>query len=363
MAMTVSAFITELDSRFPNDYTDTSKVGWINDVEFAVSEDIDREFRATYYNKINGVYQYTLPTGVLWKDVYKVFVDDREYYKKSLLHNKNLYSFYLDNSKLNIYPVPDESDPEYVSGASEITFKAIEYVSGSGELTFASGTITTTGDSFVTAGFVVGNSIQITGCTVNTGNNTTAVITAVAAATITVATGTFTAGAETGMVTIKTNCIYTSGHDFDGFTVGEMALVSGCTDETANNKYARIIAIADDVLTFAEDTFTAQAETAAVTIQQPSIKMIYRYRPTEKDVDDIETDELTLPRRFQDIYYQYCYAQMSLLNREFSEYNNYISIYNVLVAEYLAWYEERRDHSEVNVQLDGTYASIEDYDD
>jgi len=284
MAMTVSAFIHELDSRFPNTSTETRKVGWINDVEFAVSEDIDREFRASYYNKTDNVYQYALPTGVLWKDIYKVFVDDREYYKKSLLHNKNLYSFYYDNSKINLYPIPDESDPEYVSGASEITF--------------ADSTITTTGDSF----------------------------------------------------------------DDTAFVVGETVLISGCSGNTANNMYATIVSIDDDVMTFAAGTFAAQAETAAITIQQPSIKLIYRYRPTEKDVDDIETDELTLVRRFHDIYYQYCYAQMSLLNREFGEYNNYINIYNTLVAEYLANYEERRDHGEVNVQLDGTYASIEDDD-
>ena len=353
MATSVTAFITELDSRYANAYTNTNKVAWVNDVEFGIYEDIFKEYRVQFYKRTKDVYQYSLPSGVLWSDVYSLWVKKKSYDKKSLRHLKNNYSYYYDESKINIYPVPDETDTEYVSGAGDITFKALEYSSGAGEITFASTTITTTGDSFVTAGFVVNNSIQISGCVTNTGNNTTAVITAVTASTMTFASGTFTAGDEDGVITIKTNCIYTSGHDFDGFTVGEYALVSGCTDETDNNKYARIAAVADDVLTFAEGTFTAQAESATVTIQEPTIKMVYRYRLTEKAVADIATDTLLLPRRFESIYYYYCYAQMALLNREFNEYNNYLELYNRTVSDYIEWYEERRDMVSDNILSDG----------
>lgn len=276
MSTTVSAFITELDSRFPNTFASASKVAWVNDVEFAISEDIKREFRVAYHVAKADTYQYSIPTNVLWNDIYKIFVDDVEYYKKSLLQNKSNYSFYYEDSSINLYPVPTLDDEEYVSGA--------------GEITFDTNTITTTGDEFTDT----------------------------------------------------------------AFTAGSILKISGCTDDEDNNKYARLVSVDDDTLTFADDTFTAQAESAAVTIQQPTIKLIYRYRPTEKNVGNILTDTLTLERRFHDIYYQYCYAQMSLLRQEFNEYNAYISIYNTLVAEYMAYYEERRDHGELNVQLDGT---------
>lgn len=276
MSATVSAFITELDSRFPNVFTDANKLEWINDVELAVSEDIKREFRVAYHVAQANVYQYSIPSGVEWEDIYKIFVDGVEYYKKSLLQNQSNRSFYYEDGKINLYPVPYKSDTAYGSGENEITFDT--------------DTITTTGDEFTDT----------------------------------------------------------------AFTAGSILKISGCTDNENNNKYARLVSVDDEVLTFADGTFTAQAESAAVTIQQPSIKIVYRYRPAEKAIANISTDTLTLERRFYDIYFQYCYAQMSLLRQEFNEYNAYISVYNTLVAEYLAWYEERRDHGELNVQLDGT---------
>jgi len=274
-----------------------------------------------------------------------LFVDGTSYQKRTLLDNNFNKSYYYDNSKINVHPVPEISDVEYVSGASEVTFKAITHTSAASEFTFTTTTIVTTGDSFVTAGFVVNNVVQISGCIDETGNNISAVITAVTADTLTFGAGTFTAQAESGTVSIKTNCIYTEGAEFVGFVAGNYVLVSGCTDETANNIYARIAYVGDDVLTFAEGTFTAQVETSAVTIKQPKIKMIYRYRRTAKDVDDIADDELLLPDRFVEIYYYYCYAQISLLNREFLEYNNYKALYNTELAKYEEWYSNRREIS------------------
>lgn len=341
--MYVDDFITALELRIDNAYDDEVIVDFINEVELAVYEEVYKEYRLQFYNRTKNIYQLSLPSGVLWDDVYSMFVNDVEYQKRTLLDHEYLNSYYYDESKINLYPVPDENDVNYVSGTSEITFKAISYTSGASELTFASSTIVTTGDSFVTAGFVVNNVIEITNCIDQTGNNITATITAVTASTLTFATGTFTAQAETGTVSIKTNCIYTEGSNFVGFTVDEYVLVSGCTDETANNKYARIAYVKDDVLTFAEGTFTAQVETSAVTIKQPKIKMVYRYKRTAKAVADIATDELLLPDVYRPIYYYYCYAQISLLNREFPESEKYMRLYDAKVQDYMDWHEERRE--------------------
>ena len=343
MATTVSAFITELDTRYPNPYTNTNKVGFINNVELSVYNDINEEYRTQYYNRAKGTYQYDLPTGVLFEDVSALYVDNKRYYKKHTTANKDDYMYFYDQDKLNIYPVSDTDDTQYVSLADNITFKAISYTSGASEITFTHNTITTSGTAFTDSAFVVGNTVWISGC-IDTNNNKTAVITGVAASVLTFADNTFDADttADTGTINIATNCIYTSGAEFSGFQTGEITLVSGCTDETDNNKYAILFAVADSVLTFPLGTFTAQVETSAVTISQPTIKMVYRYRRTSKLVANIATDTLLLPDRFHEIYYLYCYAQMAMLNRDFAEYNNWVDMYRVEVAEYQIWYESQR---------------------
>jgi hypothetical protein len=74
------------------------------------------------------------------------------------------------------------------------------YTSGASQITFASNTITTTGADF---DFRAGDAIKITGCTVQTGNNTTAVIKSIAAKVLTFEANTFAAGAETAAITLK----------------------------------------------------------------------------------------------------------------------------------------------------------------
>jgi hypothetical protein len=173
------------------------------------------------------------------------------------------------------------------------------------------------------------------------GNNKSAVITGVAAKVLTFASGTFTAQAETGTVSIKTNAIYTSGANFSGFVVDDVALVSGATT-TANNRYAVITAVADDVLTFAPSTFTASVDAAAITIKAPKIKVTYDSKPTAKTVAGIATETLLLPDRWVDVYRYYNIAQMSLYDKDFKIYNNYMALYNQKLADFERWYGNRR---------------------
>lgn len=74
------------------------------------------------------------------------------------------------------------------------------YTSGANQITFTTNTITTTGADFA---FRVGDAVKITGCTVKTANNTTAIITAVAAKTLTFNANTFQASTETAAITLK----------------------------------------------------------------------------------------------------------------------------------------------------------------
>jgi hypothetical protein len=339
--MTVDAFITSLESKFDcSAYTDTDQVDFINAVESNVYADIIKVYGVQYYNRQINLTQFTLPTGVAFEDIKKLYVNGVRYKKYDSRAYKVNKSYWYEQGKINIYPAPTINDAQYVSGASEVTFQNTSYTSGASQITFASTTITTTGTDF--SNLYVGNKIDVSGCIDQTGNNKAAVITGVAAKVLTFASGTFTAQVETGTVNIATNAIYTSGTHFSGFAVGDVALVSGCLLTTTNNKYGVITDVQDHVLTFASGTFGAQAETAAITVKAPKIKVTYDVKPTAKTVAGITTETLILPDRFVDVYRFYNIAQMSLYDKDFKIYNNYIALYNQKLADFERWWEERR---------------------
>lgn len=89
-------------------------------------------------------------------------------------------------------------DKKYYNVATSEFGSMEEIFSGSG-LVFTDSTITTTG----TFNFHVGDAVEITGCTVNAANNKTAIVRGVSNTTLTFYDNTFTAGTETGTVTIK----------------------------------------------------------------------------------------------------------------------------------------------------------------
>lgn len=63
-----------------------------------------------------------------------------------------------------------------------------------------------------------------------------------------------------GSVTFQTNKIVTTGADFTGFNVGDGVIISGCTINTGNNKTAIIRAVAAKELTFSDNNFIVGAE-------------------------------------------------------------------------------------------------------
>lgn len=156
-------------------------------------------------------------------------------------------------------------------------------------------------------------------------------------------------------ITFATNTITTTGDDFSGFVVGDIITISGCLLATANNKNATVTAVAAKVLTVNPATFTGQAEAAAITIKAPKIKLVYLAKTTDNAGDEPGlASELKIPKRFQDIYQYYLMAQMSLVRKEFSDYNNYITLYNSRAFEYEQWYQSRAGVTpESNVIMDG----------
>jgi len=90
---------------------------------------------------------------------------------------------------------------------------SVTFTSPINDITFGTATITSASSKF--GGIAVGDTLTITGCTVNAGNNKAAVVTVATAAVITFAAGTFTAGAETAAITF-TGCSF----KYDNVTKG-----------------------------------------------------------------------------------------------------------------------------------------------
>jgi hypothetical protein len=93
------------------------------------------------------------------------------------------------------------------------TVDNLTFTSVAGDMTFGTATITSAASAF--GHIAVGDTLTITGCTVNAGNNKTAVVTVATAGVISFAAGTFTAGAETAAITF-TGCSF----KYDGVTKG-----------------------------------------------------------------------------------------------------------------------------------------------
>ena len=232
---------------------------WINLVESNL--DIKKAYVNKYYSRLLNGYNVSLPSGVEFENVFKVFVGGRKYKKKDARAYNEYYTYWYEDGKVCFYPAFAEID--------------LSYVSGSGELTFSTNTISTTGDDF-------------------------------------------------------------------GFCVGDVVNVSGCTLHTANNKTARIISTAENILTFADGTFTAGLETGIVNISKAGIKLTYEYVPTIKLIANIATDTLMLPDRFQEIYDYFLMSKIAYLAKDYNDSQNHIMMHNAAVARYDEWWENHR---------------------
>jgi hypothetical protein len=119
---------------------------------------------------------------------------------------------------------------------------SVTFTSPAGDITFGAHTITSATSKF--GGIAVGDTLVITGCTVNTDNNATVVVTTASAATITCSATTFTitsgdpAGKETAAITF-TGCSF----KYDNVTKGVVTASAKCMVELLG----RIVIFPDNV--------------------------------------------------------------------------------------------------------------------
>lgn len=142
-------------------------------------------------------------------------------------------------------------------------------------------------------------------------------------------------------ITFDSDSITTTGDDFTGFAVGDILLVSGATT-AANNRYTTVTKVNAKKLTFPDDTFTDEADAAAITISKPSLEVICRVKPTAKTAAGMASETLLLPDAYVNIYRYYIYAQICLLREQYDRANVWMEYYNSRMAEFKIWYDNNR---------------------
>ena len=213
----------------------------------------------------------TAPTAIFSKNGNMSYVDGTDFYfngtKKGTLSagKKQITSV---GDRIIIFP-----DKCYYD-ISEGKFGTLHnsYVSGAGQITFAETTITTTGPDF--ADFRKGDAIKISGGSIPA-NNITAIITGVAAKTLTFAAKTFTAGASSTATTIareipdmdyiceynnrlwgcKNNSIYASkqGDPFNFYYYAGVSIDSFAVDVGSDGNFTGITGYTSHLVLFKEN--------------------------------------------------------------------------------------------------------------
>jgi len=148
---------------------------------------------------------------------------------------------------------------------------------------------------------------------------------------------------DAGDITFAADSITTTGDDF-AFSTGDTIMVSGAAEDD-NNTYAVITSTDDGVLYFTDDTFTAGADAAVVTISRPKIKVVYEYKPTTKLIADVATDTLNLADRWVEIYDYFIMQKIAYLKKNYEEQQNHAAMFDLKVKEYENWWEAHRPMS------------------
>lgn len=110
--MLISAIIARIDSLKPNKYTSAVKLGWINQVDGMIWDELYKYTGFANIMREEGVAEYELPNGVKFEMITNVYVDGMEIYKISHRDFETTGYYRGTDGKLNIYPVPTEDDTE-----------------------------------------------------------------------------------------------------------------------------------------------------------------------------------------------------------------------------------------------------------
>lgn len=108
--MNYNEMITYVDQAITNSVEESYKLNWLNEIDRNVFRDICTEFKSVVISLSEGVANYTL-NGFKFEDIQKVVVDGVEFNKMSALDYTE-GSYYKDDFKISIFPVPTASSNE-----------------------------------------------------------------------------------------------------------------------------------------------------------------------------------------------------------------------------------------------------------
>jgi hypothetical protein len=106
--MTVKEYLDNFNQEFEHPYTSTTLLKYINLVEQQI--DILKTYLVAKIGRVLNTAQYDLPEGVEFDDIIKVHVNGVLYKKKDARAYNEKYSYWYEDSKLNLYPSPSETD-------------------------------------------------------------------------------------------------------------------------------------------------------------------------------------------------------------------------------------------------------------
>lgn len=108
--MKISDKITQIDDLKPNKYSYVAKLGWINQVDGFIWNEIYKYTGFSDVMRLTGVAAYALPVGVDFSLVTGVYVDGEPIYPITYEEFETTGYYRGLDGKLNIYPVPTADD-------------------------------------------------------------------------------------------------------------------------------------------------------------------------------------------------------------------------------------------------------------
>lgn len=108
---TIQDIITYVDSiRTGNKYSAPTKIAWCADVDGMIRNEIVKVYNTASIARVQDQVGYTLPEGVIFDNIVKVFVDDEDIHKIDQ-RSIDTTGYYLgSDGKIYFYPVPEEDD-------------------------------------------------------------------------------------------------------------------------------------------------------------------------------------------------------------------------------------------------------------
>lgn len=186
--------IDKVDRLKPNAYSAEDKLDWISDVDTYIRSEIIKYYNYITINTTAGEVTYDLPEGVVFENIEYIL------YNNKRVDKVDFRSYGINGYQSNI--TINSTTPETILLVYLIPlsrYRYIKYISKEGNITFGTNYIQTLSDDFT---FEIGDTVEITGCTVNEDNNKSAEIIDGTTSMLLFADNTFTEGNETGIITI-----------------------------------------------------------------------------------------------------------------------------------------------------------------